>query len=449
MAGATKDVDPTERPSPVDGLQPESRDLVERLASGPAFGKSNRLRELFLFLCNRKATDPGASVREQEIGVEVFNRRPDYDTAEDPIVRVHVSQLRKRLEQYFASEGKNEPIVIEIPKGSYAPVFRSRDSYSVAGRFPAFFRLDLPPRGKSRIVALSVLVVAGVLLVAGLVFGIWNLVSSTRSARNPEVGATVDRLWYQMFDNGHPTCIVLSDVVLGLFEDAIQYQLTLNEYRDKDFTRLSNEKLKDPAEVARWKQLVGEYFTHISDARSAATFSVLNAGRNLPTEIVFAGDFGVNYLQSHNLILVGTRRTNPWVDIFENQLNFQSVFREGSPMSCYFQNRSPLPGESALYEVKWTKQGFCRVAFLPSPSRRRSRSTASRLRACRRQRTRRATAPIRNSAGRRAAASSRASRPAATTASTSPCRRARRCARPRAAWLSIQATGSRATAIWC
>jgi hypothetical protein len=97
---------------------------------------------------------------------------------------------------------------------------------------------------------------------------------------------------------------------------------------------------------------------------------VLNAGRNLPTEIVFAGDFGVNYLQSHNLILVGTRRTNPWVDIFENQLNFQSVFRETPPMSCYFQNRSPLPGESTNYEVQWTKQGFCRVAFLPSPSRR-------------------------------------------------------------------------------
>ncbi|HVN77424.1 MAG TPA: hypothetical protein VMW38_00330 [Terriglobia bacterium] len=370
MAGVTKEDDPSGGSGLVSGLQPEIRDLVERLASGSAFGKSNRLRALFLFLCDRKATDPEGVIREQEIGIAIFNRRPDYDTAEDPIVRVHVSQLRKRLEQYFASEGRDEPIVIEIPKGSYAPVFRSRDSYSSLGRLPELFRSYLPSRGKRRIAALLVLAVGGVLLVAGLLFGLWNLVSSTRPARNLEVSATVDRLWVQMFDNGHPTCIVLSDVVLGLFEDAIQYQLTLNEYRDKDFSRLSSERLKDPADVARWKQLIGEYFTHISDARSAATFSVLNAGRNLPTEIVFAGDFGVNYLQSHNLILVGTRRTNPWVDIFENQLNFQTVFREGPPMSCHFQNRSPLPGESAEYEVKWTKQGFCRVAFLPSPSRR-------------------------------------------------------------------------------
>jgi hypothetical protein len=364
--------DPIEGLGLVNGLQPDMRDLVERLASGSAFGKSNRLRALFLFLCDRKATDPGGVVREQEIGIAIFNRRPDYDTAEDPIVRVHVSQLRKRLEQYFASEGRDEPVVIEIPKGAYAPVFHGRESVSSPDRLPELIRLCLPPQGKRRNVVLWVLAVAGLLLVAGLVFGLWNLGSSARSARNLELGATVDRLWYQMFDNGRPTCIVLSDAVLGLFEDKIQYQLSLNEYRERIFIRLSDERLKDPVEIARWKELFRTPFTHISDGRSAATFSVLNAGRNLPTEISFAGDFAVNYLQSHNLILVGTRRTNPWMEIFEDQLNFQSVFRETPPMSSYFQNRSPLPGESAIYEVRWTKQGFCRVAFLPSPSRRGS-----------------------------------------------------------------------------
>ncbi len=364
-----KQADPNERPGLVNVLQPNSRDLlVERVASGSAFGKSNRLHELFLFLCSRKLTDPGGAVREQEIGIEVFGRRPDYDTAQDAIVRVHVSQLRKRLEQYFASEGRDEPVVIEIPKGTYTPVFHGRESDSSPDRPPELPRRRLPPRGKRRIAMLLVLA-GGVLLVAGLVFGPWHLGSPARPARNVEPGVTVDRLWYQMFDNGRPICIVLSDAILGLFEDAIQHQLSVNEYRDKVFTRLSDDRLKDPVEKARWKELVGAYFTHISDARLAATFSVLSAGRNLPTEIVFAGDFGVTYLQSHNLILVGTRRTNPWVDMFEDQLNFRSVFQETPPMLSYFQNRSPLPGESATYAVQWTKQGYCRVAFLPSPSR--------------------------------------------------------------------------------
>jgi hypothetical protein len=353
-----KEPDPNERPGLVHPLPPDSRNLlVERVASGSAFRKANRLRELFLFLCQRKAADPGAVVREQEIGIEVFGRHPAYDTTEDAIVRVQVSQLRKRLEQYFASEGRDEPFVIEIPKGTYTPVFRTRPDSR-----PELLRLHLA-QGKRRLTMLSVLAAVLVLLVAAVVFGPWGL----RSWAHPS--ANVDHLWFQMFDNGHPTCIVLSDAMLGLFEDAIQYQLSPNEYRDRVFSRLTDERLKDPVENARWKLLVGAYFTHITDARSAVTFSVLNAARKLPTEIVFAGDFAVSYLQTHNLILVGTRRTNPWVDLFEDQLNFRSMFREGTPMLSYFQNRSPLPGESATYAVQWTKQGYCRVAFLPSPSR--------------------------------------------------------------------------------
>ena len=200
-----------------------------------------------MFLCNRKPTDPASAVREHEIGIEVFGRHPDYDTAQDAIVRVQVSQLRKRLEQYFASEGRDEPVVIEIPKGTYTPVFRSRESDSSSDRPPELLRPRLPARERW-IAVLSVLSIGGVLVVAGLLFGPWRLGSSARPARN------VDRLWSQMFDNGRPTCIVLSDAMLGLFDDAIKHQMSLNEYRDKLFSSLSDERLKDPVENARWKE---------------------------------------------------------------------------------------------------------------------------------------------------------------------------------------------------
>lgn len=57
----------------------------------------------------------------------MFERARDYDTMRDNIVRVHASTLRKRLEQYFAGEGANEPLILEIPRGNYAPVFRTRE----------------------------------------------------------------------------------------------------------------------------------------------------------------------------------------------------------------------------------------------------------------------------------------------------------------------------------
>ena len=108
-SGVMRTIDPNGKASGVvNGLPSGSRDLlVERVAASSAFGKSNRLREVFLFLCRRELSDPNGAVREQDIGIGVFNRQRDYDTAQDAIVRVQVSQLRKRLEQYFASEGQD------------------------------------------------------------------------------------------------------------------------------------------------------------------------------------------------------------------------------------------------------------------------------------------------------------------------------------------------------
>jgi len=56
----------------------------------------------------------------------VLGRPPDYDTSHDTLVRVLVSQLRKKLHEHFATDGRDEPVIVEIPKGSYVPVFRPR-----------------------------------------------------------------------------------------------------------------------------------------------------------------------------------------------------------------------------------------------------------------------------------------------------------------------------------
>ena len=83
---------------------------------------------LFLFLCEHALSEPGVVIHEQEVGIKVFGRSPDYDTSKDTLVRVHASRLRKKIQQYFLSDGQHEPIIIEIPKGGYTPVFQFRES---------------------------------------------------------------------------------------------------------------------------------------------------------------------------------------------------------------------------------------------------------------------------------------------------------------------------------
>ncbi len=138
---SVKQSGPVEGPAIVKEFQPDTRILlIQRVAASSVFGKSHRLRELFLFLSQRKPDEAGGAIHEQQIGVEVFDRRPDYDTTQDAIVRVQVSQLRKRLEQYFASEGRDEPMIIELPKGRtrlYSIVARPSRLWIARRRRPA------------------------------------------------------------------------------------------------------------------------------------------------------------------------------------------------------------------------------------------------------------------------------------------------------------------------
>src|SRR5579863_1617618 len=105
----------------------ERRLLVERVASSRYVNRSARLRDMLIYLADRVLDEEAGEIHEQEVGHRVFGRPSDYDTTSDNIVRVHASMLRKRLEQYFAAEGANEPLTVEIPKGNYAPVFHERE----------------------------------------------------------------------------------------------------------------------------------------------------------------------------------------------------------------------------------------------------------------------------------------------------------------------------------
>jgi hypothetical protein len=67
--------------------------------------------------------------REYSIGIEVYGRKPDFDPRVDAIVRVEASRLRGKLREYYDSAGRTDPIRIELPKGSYAPLFKRLEEF--------------------------------------------------------------------------------------------------------------------------------------------------------------------------------------------------------------------------------------------------------------------------------------------------------------------------------
>ena len=98
-------------------------ELVQRIVESPHLIGSARLRDFLLHVtaCTIRQTPEDAT--EQQIGIQVFQRPPGFNSSEDSIVRSQARLLRKKLADYFKAEGASEPLIIEIPKGHYLPVF--------------------------------------------------------------------------------------------------------------------------------------------------------------------------------------------------------------------------------------------------------------------------------------------------------------------------------------
>src|SRR6185369_4930788 len=66
--------------------------------------------------------------KESLVGIQVFGRTPGFDPRQDSVVRTEAAKLRARLSTYYASEGAWDPVVIEVPKGGYSPVFHHQEA---------------------------------------------------------------------------------------------------------------------------------------------------------------------------------------------------------------------------------------------------------------------------------------------------------------------------------
>jgi serine/threonine-protein kinase len=108
------------------GATPEDsavRGTLERVLASKAFQSVERLKRFLRFIVEQTLAGHGAKLKEFLIGIEVFEKPDSFDPRNDPIVRVQARRLREKLAQYYESEGREDALWIDLPKGSYVPAF--------------------------------------------------------------------------------------------------------------------------------------------------------------------------------------------------------------------------------------------------------------------------------------------------------------------------------------
>ena len=117
----------TTKPALRSPAEREIREQIERIVSSASFRPCDRLKHFITFVASQALQGKGDQLKEYAVGVQVFRRETAFDPRTDPVVRVQARRLRARLERYYKDEGQQDEIVVDLPKGGYAPVFRRRE----------------------------------------------------------------------------------------------------------------------------------------------------------------------------------------------------------------------------------------------------------------------------------------------------------------------------------
>jgi TolB-like protein/tetratricopeptide (TPR) repeat protein len=124
------------------------RGQLEKILASESFARAERMSRFLRFVVHETLNGKGTQLKEYLIGVEVFDRDKSYDPRTDPVVRGEARRLRTKLMEYYEREGKDDPVRIQLPKGSYAAVFQSSSDIGPADQSPTSVR-STPAGAKS------------------------------------------------------------------------------------------------------------------------------------------------------------------------------------------------------------------------------------------------------------------------------------------------------------
>lgn len=356
---------------------PDTRwELVMRVADSVYFRKGPKLRAFLLYVCENTLLGRRDNVREQLIGSKVFGRPADYNLTEDNIVRVEARQLRQRLDAYFAAEGQNEPVLIEIPKGSYVPVFKPREEAasndvveSVEGNHTALVPATSRPN------RWLVLGLAAGLLVS-LAATTWLGVERWRLRANPGADVMDTNSEYHIYSellgslgqmpNRQAQLVLANPKVILLFGstkpnphvEASDELITA----PKDMERLFHSALngKDAEMTYHYFRITREDYTGTGDAMAAAGLMRLMDLLHRRVHLTQARFMNWDSAPQEDLILLAGPSANTWT--YQTDTSTDFVFSGRS-----IRNLHPLPGEQKEYradEVPDSKGAMTEYGFL-------------------------------------------------------------------------------------
>jgi hypothetical protein len=344
---------------------------LQGVLDGDAFKGSHRSGKFLNYVVHRAMAADFDALKERAIGIEVFGRPPGYDTNADAIVRVTASDVRKRLSQHYGRPGMAAEYRISMPAGSYIPQFvreprphpeqqlLSTVGVRIQGNSPRAG--SVAPPGSRRQVDLVRVVLAAVMISA---LSLATFVVAWNHVHRP--GSLSVLPWSVIFGSSRATQIITSDPNIAEIQGFTGGQISLSDYANHryvpDPSRLTPEQLRFCKVILRGDKA--------SVVDTPIAMAVAQLGQATSSKVTVRGARNIQFSDMKtdaNFILLGSPRTNPWSNLYNDRLDFRFEYDPKTGKEV-IRNIHPRPGEPPAYVETapgWaTGRSYAIVAFL-------------------------------------------------------------------------------------
>lgn len=333
---------------------------IERLTKSHSLHGSESLCKLLRYLAEHSLDHPGIALKEYQIATEVLGRPTGFDPQSDSTVRVQAGRLRVKLAEYYAHDGADDPILVEIPKGSYAITFHLRASKPELASATTFVvepkkKADVVPTNRGWAIAVVVL---SVLLAASLISSVMMLGQRTRTQTAAEQPIPAEyQLFWNRFANSpqQPWVIFSNGSFVGRPETGMRYF--------------------NPASDAR--SFILDHYTGVGEVLAIHQLDRVFNLLNRPLRVKRGALFSLDDAKNNDLIFVGSPSENlTLVDLpGTREFVFQRLDSGPRKGDLAVVNVHPEPGEPKSFLAspanQPTTEDYAVVSLLPGldPSR--------------------------------------------------------------------------------
>jgi hypothetical protein len=265
----------------------EQREELQRIIQSPQFRRAPKLQRLLTLVCEYFFEGRPQEINEFLIATEAFGKGQDFDASQDSIVRVQAREARRRLREYYQGPGTDSRLILDIPVGSYVPVFTAAESGGARRRAPLIKAAWAVP------LAVSLLVTVIVLSADFLRLRSVRDSSAASASKSSDVlGPSLAGLWNRFVDSDAPTILVLSNPAVS--------------------SCTPEENAARPGSPPSPQATCPDEYTGIGEA--VALHLVTRIFKNTKQKLTVKQSRTLNAddIQRSNLILLGGKLVNPW-----------------------------------------------------------------------------------------------------------------------------------------